>query len=70
MARLLGGLPFALSVLLQLQILLPLFLFVLQRQRHPQVVLLAPPVLIVIGRVVTLIETLGRDLVRQMREAP
>jgi siroheme synthase len=31
---------------------------------------LAPPVLIVIGRVVTLIETLGRDLVRQMQETP
>ena len=31
---------------------------------------LAPPVLIVIGRVVTLIETLGRDMVRQMQEIP
>ncbi len=31
---------------------------------------LAPPVLIVIGRVVTLIETLGRDLARQMQETP
>ncbi|MBI1182356.1 MAG: uroporphyrinogen-III C-methyltransferase [Alphaproteobacteria bacterium] len=31
---------------------------------------LAPPVLIVIGRVVSLMETLGRDLVRQLQDNP